>query len=99
MFFSKKIPHQKSLERAAECGLEDFLKYLKSPWSIIWTNFVAGLFRGLGFIIGATVLIAVATFILVKVLGNLPWVGESFKQIGEFFQNLEQAAQTLRKMQ
>ena len=59
---------------------------------------MAGIFRGLGFIIGATVVLAVAVYILVQVLGNLPWVGEYFARIGEFVQNIQEGAEVLKQI-
>ena len=82
----------------AHAGLEEFVAYLRSPWRVIWANLLAGIFRGLGFVIGATVVLAVVVWILVKVLGNLPVVGEWFQEAGEFIQNIEAASQTLGSM-
>lgn len=90
--------HMKLTHELGEGGLTEFLTYLKSPWRIIWTNLLAGIFRGLGFVLGATVVLTAAVFVLVKVLGSLPWVGTFFQQAGEFVQNVEQAASTLQKM-
>lgn len=59
--------------------LKDFFQYLASPRSIMWTNFLAGTFRGLGFILGTVVVLAITTFIVSQVLSQIPWVGELFR--------------------
>ena len=35
-------------QRIANENLKEFIRYSSSPWRIVWTNFVAGIFRGLG---------------------------------------------------
>ena len=90
--------HERLADHLGEGGLAEFITYLRSPWQIMWTNLLAGIFRGLGFILGATVVLTVAVFVLVKILGSLPWVGTFFQQAGEFVQNVEQAASVLQKM-
>lgn len=63
--------------------LQDYVTYLHSPWRIIWTNFLAGITRGFGFIIGATVLVSIAVYFFINFLVNLPWVGDTFQWINE----------------
>jgi hypothetical protein len=82
----------------AHAGFEEFVAYMRSPWRIIWANLRAGIFRGLGFVVGATVILAIVVWILVRVLGNLPIVGEWFQEAGELIQNIESASQNLGKM-
>lgn len=69
--------------------LSKFVKYLKSPWRIWWTNFFAGMARGLGFVIGATVLVSIVVYFFVSFLVNLPWVGDTFQWVSDNV-NLEQ---------
>ncbi|MFP4465614.1 MAG: DUF5665 domain-containing protein [Candidatus Goldiibacteriota bacterium] len=75
------------LSRAAamlEAGnIEEFIDLRSRPWKLIFWNFVIGLFRGIGFLIGATVLGAIiialgSNFIkeVIDSLGGLPWIGE-----------------------
>jgi hypothetical protein len=66
-------------------NLGDYVGLLQKPGRLLWINFLAGLARGLGTILGATVLvsliIAVAQWIIAS---HLPGVGqflESFLQI------------------
>jgi len=46
---------------------------LISPWRIIWVNFLAGLARGLGMVIGATVLVYLLVLILGFLMNRLGW--------------------------
>ena len=50
--------------RLVSSELEDFMRYLHSPWHIVWRNMVVGLARGLGAIFGATVIVALAIWVL-----------------------------------
>lgn len=86
---------EKVLRNLAETGLLDFVRYLRSPWRIVWANFLAGVFRGLGFVLGATVVLAIVTYILVQVLGSLPWVGEFFQRAGNFVEDIQQATEAM----
>lgn len=65
--------------------LGKYLLYLKSPWRIWWSHILAGLAYGLGFVIGASLLVSLLLYIFYNFLINLPWVGESFKWFGENF--------------
>ena len=55
--------------------LEDFLRYLNSPWHIVWRNVLVGLARGLCAVFGATVVVGVAIWVL-RIFIDLPLVGE-----------------------
>ena len=62
-------------EKQANQALKEFIRYSSSPWRIVWTNFVAGLFRGLGAIIGASVFIAFLIWLLTLFI-EVPLIGE-----------------------
>ncbi|WP_299874936.1 DUF5665 domain-containing protein [uncultured Cocleimonas sp.] len=62
-------------EERANLALKEFIRYSSSPWRIVWTNFVAGIFRGLGAIIGASVFIAFLIWVLTLFV-DAPLVGE-----------------------
>ena len=51
------------------------MAYVQSPWRIIWTNILAGIFRGLGVAIGATAVLALLVWLLTLVV-SLPLIGE-----------------------
>lgn len=56
----------------------DFVIYLKSNRKIMWTNFLAGVFRGLGFIIGITLVFALVVWFLAALV-DFPVIGEYAK--------------------
>jgi hypothetical protein len=91
----KSDSHEHMAENFGHSGLAEFVEYLRSPWQIIWTNFLAGIFRGLGFVVGATVVLAAVIFVLVKVLGSLPWIGDWFAAAGSFLQDIQSAAESI----
>ncbi len=71
-------------------GLEDFMTYMSSPWKIIGVNFLAGIARGFGFLIGMTAVMAVliwATSLFVD-----------FPLIGIYFANLQNALETIAEV-
>jgi len=67
-------------EQKANQALKEFIRYSSSPWRIVWTNFVAGIFRGLGAIIGASVIIAFLIWLLTLFV-DAPLVGEYAKEV------------------
>ena len=66
--------------RLISAELEDFMRYLHSPWYIIWRNIVVGLARGLGAVIGATVIVGLAIWVL-KLFIDLPLIGQYANQV------------------
>ena len=67
-------------EQKVNQALKEFIRYSSSPWRIVWTNFVAGIFRGLGAIIGASVIIAFLIWLLTLFV-DAPLVGEYAKEV------------------
>jgi len=72
-------------------GFRDYVDYMGRPWKIFGFNFLVGVSRGLGFVIGATVLVAFFLWVMTEILSQLPFVGNFFEIMGEFFspENLE----------
>ncbi|MEH6457104.1 MAG: DUF5665 domain-containing protein [Cocleimonas sp.] len=62
-------------EEKAGQALKEFIRYSSNPWRIVWTNFVAGVFRGLGAIIGASAFIALVVWLLTLFV-DVPLIGE-----------------------
>ncbi len=60
--------------------LEDFMRYLNSPWHIVWRNFLVGLVRGLSAVIGATVIVGLAIWVLTLFI-DMPLIGQYAKNI------------------
>lgn len=61
-------------------GVDDFVQYIGSKKKIFWMNFFAGVARGLGVIIGMTVVIAILVWIL-SYLVNFPLIGQYFLEL------------------
>ena len=66
--------------RIVSAELEDFMRYLNSPWHILWRNMMVGLARGLGAVFGATVIVALAIWVL-KIFIDLPLIGQYAQQV------------------
>ncbi len=64
---------------AAE-AMEYFIQYVSSPWRIVWVNFLAGIFRGLGALIGASIVLALLIWILTLLI-DVPLVGEYARNV------------------
>lgn len=78
---SKRIkPLSKREKQLAAEAMEYFIQYVSSPWRIIWVNFLAGIFRGLGALIGASIVLALLIWVL-TLLVDVPLVGEYAKEI------------------
>ena len=61
-------------------GLRQFVAYLSSPWRIMWLNFLGGVFRGLGVIIGMTIVFAILIWFLGQFV-DFPLIGSYFLDI------------------
>lgn len=82
-FFSRKKSNGKTVGTVKvdfkideQKELHQYIKYLSHPWHIMWRNFLAGTFHGLGFILGTALFLAILGFILNKVLGELPFFSD-----------------------
>jgi hypothetical protein len=59
--------------------IEEFIDVRSRPFRLIFWNFVIGLSRGIGFLLGATVVGAIIITVMkhaVVKLGGMPWLGE-----------------------
>ncbi len=81
---------EKAVKNIERTGLRDFTLYLQSPFKVVALNFLAGTFRGLGFFLGASLVLAVFAFIVSQVLVNIPVVGEFFSALLRFLQENSQ---------
>ena len=74
-------------ERIHSIQVAEYIELVRSPRRMIIINFIAGLARGFGFAIGATVLGAIFLIFLFK-LGqlNLPVIGEFIARIVKIVQ-------------
>jgi len=73
----EKLVHHLEALRIAE-----YMELLERPAKLILINFIAGLARGLGIAIGATVVFAVLlNFLHSLILLNLPFIGDLIAEI------------------
>jgi hypothetical protein len=79
-------------EKAARMGvLEDlFYDFNRSRGEVYKMNFIRGIFFGLGSVIGGTVIIAIAAWIL-SFFVQLPGVGQSAEKFQETLQNSQES--------
>lgn len=73
---------------------EDYVHYLSSKKRVFWINFIAGAGRGLGFVMGTVVIMAIAGFVIGKILVEIPWIGELFQSIDQWMKENIQSYQT-----
>lgn len=59
-------------------GFREYVDYLGRPWHSFWINFIMGIARGLGFVIGATVVATLVVWIMSRFLSQLPFIGDFF---------------------
>jgi hypothetical protein len=64
----------KVVDKMTELGLREYTRYLSSPGRVFLMNLLAGVARGFGFFLGATVVVAIVTVVLTKILGSIPWL-------------------------
>lgn len=86
-----------SIEKRISDILEDhrcyeFVEMMRSPWKLMWRNFLVGVARGLGFAIGVTILAVIAGYIIVGLLKpllslQLPVIGGLIADIIQSVQN------------
>ncbi len=77
---SRNKPLSTREKKLAAEAMEYFIQYVSSPWRIIWVNFLAGIFRGLGALIGASIVLALLIWVLSKLV-DVPLVGEYAKEV------------------
>ncbi|MDI3508072.1 MAG: hypothetical protein PWP55_264 [Clostridiales bacterium] len=81
----------KFIKQMESMKVAEYMEYLNDRRKIFWSNFMAGLWRGLGMAIGFTILAAVILYILQKlVVLNLPYIGQFISDIVRIVQqNME----------
>lgn len=79
---STMVSFMRSLQTS---GFREYVDYMARPWYTFWMNFLYGIARGLGFFIGATVVVGIVVWIISRVLTQLPFVGEFFETLQQFF--------------
>lgn len=70
-------------------NIEQIIDILGSKKQILKRNFLAGIFRGMGFGIGVTIVTAVIIYFLQRLVRlNLPWIGKFISDIVEIVEGL-----------
>ena len=70
------------LQRLDNAGLTEYVKLSQKTGRILWLNFLSGIARGLGFSIGASLVLAVLYKILARIISmNIPYLTELLQQI------------------
>ncbi|MFW6278727.1 MAG: DUF5665 domain-containing protein [Bacillota bacterium] len=69
-------------ERIQGMTIAEYIEMIRSPKRMMFVNFLAGMARGLGFVIGATLLGSIFLFLLYQLANlNLPVIGEFVARI------------------
>lgn len=63
--------------------LADVIQNYTSPRKLLWTNFLAGLARGLGLTIGTAIVLAILGWLLSQFL-SIPIIGDYVKQLIDY---------------
>ena len=66
-------------------GLDEFIEYIRSPWKMLWPNFVAGIARGFGALVGATIVIGIVGWTLAIII-DLPLI---WQRIEPYVSNIQ----------
>lgn len=70
------------LERLDNAGLTEYVRLSQKTGKILWLNFLSGVARGLGFSIGASVVLAILYKILARIISmNIPFLTELLQQV------------------
>lgn len=71
--------------------IADYMELLEKPRKLIMTNFIAGVFRGLGFAIGTTIVFAVVVEFLRRIiLINIPVISDYLVQLIKLIEHTKQ---------
>jgi hypothetical protein len=91
---------RKDLERLLRVfdmiGFGEFMRYLASPTRILFWNFAAGTAKGLGIVVGMTVVVAIIMWGLTKMV-DFPLIGEYFQKIIELIDSTVPGSITLHQ--
>ena len=70
------------LQRLDNAGLTEYVKLSQKTGKILWLNFLSGIARGLGFSIGASLVLAVVYKILARIISmNIPYLTDLLQQV------------------
>lgn len=70
------------LQRLDNTGLAEYVRLSQKTGRILWLNFLSGIARGLGFSIGASLVLAVVYKILARIISmNIPYLTDLLQQV------------------
>lgn len=75
--------------------LNAYMFYKKSAGKMLLMEFLEGTARGLGFIVGTAIIVAIFGITLTKVLANVPVVGDFFESVGIWIEQTNPEASKL----
>ena len=79
---SRQTDAELLLQRLDNAGLMEYVRLSQKTGKILWLNFLSGIARGLGFSIGASLVLAVLYKILARIISmNIPYLTELLQQI------------------
>lgn len=70
-----------------EADFRKYLLYLSHPLHIMWRNFLAGTFQGLGFVLGTAFFLALISFVLQQILGEIPFFSDFARALQLWLEN------------
>ncbi len=99
-FYRKRIDNliariEKALVKWERISITEYEEYRHNKKSVLFFNFLIGVFRGVGFVIGATVVGAIVLALLTWVLSksiNMPVIGEFIAKIVDYVRLYSQGA-------
>lgn len=72
-----------------ESDFRKYLLYLSHPGHVIWRNFLAGTFQGVGFIVGSALFLTAVSYILKQILGEIPFFSDFANALNLWLGNLQ----------
>lgn len=76
-----------------ESYTEDFIRMLQRPGKLLFFSFLTGVIKGFGAVIGATIVFALAGWIISQLV-NFPLIGSYFDRAGQEFNQLKESTNT-----
>jgi len=83
---AQQQPQQKDLDqllqRLDNAGLGEYVRLSQKTGKILWLNFLSGVARGLGFSVGASLVLAIVYKILSRIISmNIPYLTDLLQQV------------------
>ena len=83
----KKQPDQLSIKDMTDLvkalkstGFQEYVQYIQSPRRVMMMSFISGIFKGLGVLVGMTIVVSLLIWILTQLV-NFPLIGQHFENI------------------